>query len=129
MSATLTIKQAWTDGKRYHIVGSIALSGNYVTGGIPLNLSPAGPNSTPINAPPTTQPIVHSDVTGKGGYYGYSSGSLYDYRYVAAPSNDPTFLSDGLLRIFLNGTELSATAIPAGALSDTVFFYGIFQKY
>jgi len=127
MSASLTVNQHWTDGKRLHIVGLITLSGSYVTGGVPLSLL--------VDNVFTTQPIVHSDVVGKGGYYGYDIGTLYEYRYVAAPfqqspPNPPNaFLANGLLRVYSAGTELSAGPFPAGVLNDTKFFYGIFQKY
>jgi len=125
MSATLTINQSWTDGKRLHIVGMVSLTGNYVAGGIPFSLLDYGL--------PTSQPIVHSDVVGKGGYYTYDIGTLYEYRYIQAPAqggpNAQNPLANGLLRIFLNGTELSVAALPAGVLGDHIFFYGIFQKY
>lgn len=121
MSATLTVTQSWTDGKRRHVVGTIALSGSYVTGGVPLNLA--------VYGNPTSQPIVVSDIVGMGGYYGAVPGTLYSYRYVPAPSTDPLVLQDGLLRIFDGTTELSAGAFPDGTLSDIITFYGIFQKY
>jgi hypothetical protein len=132
MSATLNVQQSWTDGKRLHVVGVISLSGNYTVGGISLSLVNLAPNSLPI---PTTQPIVFSDVVGKGGYYAYDVGTLYQYRYQDAPfsygpGNSPPnqFLNQGSLRIFLGSTELSAGALPAGVLSDVIKFYGIFQK-
>jgi hypothetical protein len=126
MSATLTVNQHWTDGKRSHVVGTITLSGSYITGGINLPLL--------VDGIYTSQPIVHSDVVGKGGYYGYDVGTLYEYRYQNAPYNpSPTnltnFLQQGVLRIFLSGTELPASALPAGVLADVIKFYGIFQKY
>ena len=127
MSAILTVNQSWTDGKRLHIVGTIVLTGNYVMGGIPLSLL--------VDQIFTSQPLVHSDVVGKGGYYGYDIGTLYEYRYQGAPqsSNAPgqvnQFLAQGVLRIFLNGTEIAASALPAGVLSDTIKFYGIATKY
>lgn len=123
MGVTLKVNQSWTDGKRLHIVGNLTFTGNYATGGINLNLLVDGIFSS--------QPIVHSDVVGKGGAYGNDLGTLYDYRYVAAPYSNTINqqLSQGLLRIFSGGTELSAGAIPSGVLNDTVFFYGIFQKY
>jgi len=121
MSATLTVTQHWTDGKRRHVVGTIALSGSYVTGGVPLNVA--------VYGNPTSQPVVVSNIVGQGGYYGSVPGSLYSYRYVPAPSTDPTVLKDGLLRIFSGTTELSAGAFPTGTLADVISFYGIFQKY
>ena|ERR1700690_1553983 len=123
MSATLTINQSWTDGKRLHVVGKvIGLPTNYVTGGIPFSLE--------VYGIPTSQPIVHSDITGKGGYYTNDVGTLYQYRYLPAPltSGFPN-LANGLLRIYNGAVELTAAAIPAGVLNDTIFFYGIFQKY
>lgn len=126
MSATLTVKQYWTDGKRQHVVGTLALTGNYTTGGIPLGLL--------VDGIFTSQSIVHSDVTGRGGYYGFDIGTLYEYRYVPAPYQSgigapANFLSEGTLRIFESGTEISAGALPSGVTEDTVFFYGIFQKF
>jgi|SRR5277367_1512193 len=128
MSATLTVSQSWTDGKRQHFVGKIALSGSYVAGGVPLSLL--------VDGIFTSQPVVHSDVAGKGGGYGAALGTVYDYRYVNAPVSQGApgippnqFLAQGLLRIFLAGTELSAGAFPSGVTSDSVFFYGIVQKY
>src|SRR5271169_1184865 len=131
-AATLTVTQSWTDGKRLHVIGNLLISsGNYVVGGIPLSLLTLGINSLTI---PTIQPVVVSDIVGLGGYYGYDpTGNLYDYRYVPAPFNPSpqspnSFLGQGLLRIFLAGVELTAAPIPADVLSDTIQFYGIFQK-
>jgi hypothetical protein len=124
MSVSLTVNQSWTDGKRLHVEGALKfVAGNYVTGGIPLSLLVDGIFSS--------QPVVHSDVVGKGGSYGSDIGVLYEYRYVAAPYSNTINqqLSQGLLRIFLNGTEIAAGALPSNVLNDNVFFYGIFQKY
>jgi hypothetical protein len=123
MSATLTINQSWTDGKRLHVVGAVSLTGNYVAGGMSFSLLDYGL--------PTSAPIVHSDVVGKGGYYGYDIGTLYEYRYLQAPAQSAAQnpLANGVLRIYFNGTELSAGALPAGVSGDRIFFYGIFQKY
>lgn len=42
MSATPTITDMWSDGKRLHVIGTIAFAGSYVAGGDVLDLGTAG---------------------------------------------------------------------------------------
>jgi hypothetical protein len=124
MSVSLTVNQSWTDGKRLHVVGNLKfVAGNYTTGGINLSLL--------VDGVLTSQPIVHSDIVGKGGTYSTDIGTLYEYRYLGSPNSNVIGqqLANGLIRIYLDGTEISAGALPANVLNDTVDFYGIFQKY
>lgn len=45
MAATVTVLDMWNDSKRSHVLGSIALTGNYATGGISLNFVTAALSS------------------------------------------------------------------------------------
>lgn len=100
-SITATIVDQWSDGKRLHVIGSLAFSGNYTEGGLVLDLSAieaAGP------------PIFFDAPT----YYGYQ------FRYIPAGQD----LSKGRLKVLqlaalpATGTMTSdATNVSAG---DTV---------
>ena len=50
MALTFTLVDTWDDGKRIHVAGTVAASGNYSTGGDTLDLSQF-PSSPPPKRP------------------------------------------------------------------------------
>jgi len=115
MALTFTLVDTWDDGKRVHVTGTIAASGNYTTGGDTLDLSQA-----PLIAS-TRAPIQGSAwMDGLAGY---------DYVFTPGPA-----MSNGKVKIFAQGAaagafpELAAGAYPAAITADTITFYDIFAK-
>lgn len=115
MALTFALVDTWDDGKRIHVSGTIAASGNYSTGGDTLDLS-----QFPIVA--TAQP----PLPGTGWINGLAG---YDYVFVTG-----TALNASKIKVFQQGTsagafpELAAGAYPSAITGDTITFYGIFPK-
>ena len=115
MALTFTLVDTWDDGQRIHVAGTAAASGSYSTGGDTLDLS-----QFPIIA--TTQAPIQGTVWMDG---------ISGFDYVFVPGSA---MSNGKVKIFQQGTsagafpELAAGAYPSGISSDTITFYGIFQK-
>ncbi len=115
MALTFTLVDTWDDGKRVHVAGTVAASGNYSTSGDTLDLS-----EFPIVA--STQAPVQGTAWMDG---------LAGYDYVFFPG---TALNNGKVKIFQQGAsagafpELAAGAYPAAITADTITFYGIFKK-
>ena len=117
MALTFTLVDSWDDGRRVHVVGTVAASGSYTTGGDTLDLSPIEPLGVP-----TTQPPIAGTAWMDG---------LAGYDYVFTPG---AAINSGLVKIFQQGSaagpfaELAAAAYPSAITSDTVTFYGIFPR-
>jgi len=90
----------------------IALSGTYVTGGVPLDFSNGGVNSS---VPPQSRGIAQVSLRSNGpaSSVGANGGN---YEYI--PGTNPT---NGKLKIFATaGTEYSAGALGTDATTDIV---------
>ena len=115
MALTFTLVDTWEDGKRVHVSGTIAASGNYSTGGDTLDLS-----QFPLVA--ATQPPIQGTAWMDG---------LAGYDYVFIPG---AAMNSNKVKIFEQGAsagafpELAAGAYPGAITGDTVTFYGIFKK-
>jgi hypothetical protein len=115
MALSFTLVDTWNDGKRIHVAGTIAASGNYAAGGDTLDLS-----QTPIVA--STRAPIQGTAWMDG---------LAGYDYVFTPGSA---MNNGKVKIFANGAsagafpELAAGAYPAAITADTITFYGIFPK-
>jgi len=115
MALSFTLVDTWDDGKRIHVAGTVAASGNYSTGGDTLDLSQ-------FPAVAATQ----SPIQGAAWMDGLSG-----YDYVFAPGSA---MNNGKVKIFQQGAsagafpELAAGAYPGGITGDTITFYGIFKK-
>ncbi|MGH9690056.1 MAG: hypothetical protein ACRD4C_02940 [Candidatus Acidiferrales bacterium] len=115
MALAFTLVDTWDDGKRIHVAGTVAASGNYATGGDTLDLSQA-----PVIA--STQAPVQGTAWMDG---------LAGYDYVFYPGSA---MNTGKMKIFQQGAsagafpELAAGAYPAAISSDSITFYGIFKK-
>ncbi|SRR6266702_1279031 len=107
MSLTLTVTQHWDDGKRLHVIGTVAATGNYVTGGVALDLS-----DFKIKDPSVPLFVL---ITGKNGY---------SYSYIPG-----TTRANGLVKVNTTAaTELTQAAFPAGVTGDSINLYAIFHK-
>jgi len=115
MALTFSVVDRWDDGKRIHVSGTVAATGNYTTGGDALDLSQVPPIAS-------DQPPVQGT--------GWMDG-LAGYGYIFAPG---ATMNANKVKVFQQGSaagafpELAAGAYPAAITSDTVTFYGIFKK-
>jgi hypothetical protein len=115
MALTFSLVDTWDDGKRIHVTGTIAVSGNYSTSGDTLDLS-----QSPLVA--ATQPPIQGTARMDG---------LAGYDYVFYPG---AAMNSNKVKIFQQGAsagafpELAAGAYPSAITADTITFYGIFKK-
>jgi hypothetical protein len=116
MALTFTLVDSWDDGKRIHVSGTVAASGNYSTGGDSPDLSSS---SAAIES---TQPPIQGSTCMDG---------LAGYDYVVIPG---AALNNNKVKVFQQGAssgafpELASGAYPAAITGDTITFYGIFRK-
>lgn len=106
MAATMTLVDQWHDGKRLHVIGTIAFSGTYPTGGEPLDFTTIGVESS--QAPE----ILLASSTG-----GYASHFT--------PGTSVSDTGNKLQYFSAMGTEVAAGAYPAGLTATR--FEAIFQ--
>jgi len=115
MALTFTIVDTWDDGKRIHVAGTVAASGNYATGGDALDLSQS--------------PLVASDQPPINGTAWMDGLAGYDYVFLPGAA-----MNSCKVKIFQQGAaagafpELAAGAYPGAISGDTITFYGIFKK-
>ncbi|MGH7837547.1 MAG: hypothetical protein ACREQC_06935 [Candidatus Binataceae bacterium] len=115
MALTFSLVDTWDDGKRIHVSGTVAASGNYATGGDTVDLS-----QFPVIA--SAQPPIQGTAWMDG---------LAGYDYVFVPG---AAMNANKVKIFAQGTaagafpELAAGAYPGAITADTITFYGIFPK-
>ncbi|HEY0701646.1 MAG TPA: hypothetical protein VGD60_02665 [Candidatus Acidoferrales bacterium] len=116
MALTFSLVDTWDDGKRIHVSGTVAASGNYTTGGDTLDLS-----QFPVIA------SAQAPIQGTAWMDG-----LAGYDYVFAPG---AALNNSKVKMFACAAtvqaafpELAAGAYPAAITGDTITFYGIFKK-
>jgi hypothetical protein len=115
MALTFTLVDTWDDGKRVHVTGTVAASGNYSTSGDTLDLSQA--------------PLIASAQAPINGTAWMDGLAGYDYVFYPGAA-----MNSGKVKIFQQGAsagafpELAAGAYPGSITSDTITFYGIFKK-
>ncbi len=116
-TTTLAVEDFWYDGKREHVIGTIAVNaGDYAPGGLVVDF--------------TALPQVHSSLVpansavriwGVGGFvYAYENG---------------TTIANGKMQVFAETTvgtnqpllEYTTTAASAGLLADVIRFEAIFK--
>lgn len=115
-TGVVTVTDSWYDGKRQHVVGTIAI------GASPLTYA-AGGTVTAFNASGVQSSLAPSFVlvNGIGGFI---------YRYVPG-----TTIANGKLMVFAEGTvatnaplvEHTVAAVAAGVSGDTISFYAVFK--
>jgi hypothetical protein len=107
MALTFSVVDTWDDGKRIHVSGTIAATGNYTTNGNTLDLSQV--------------PLIASDqppVKGTGWMDGLAG---YDYVFLPGAA-----MNSNKVKIFQQGS--AAGAYLGTITADTITFYGIFKK-
>jgi hypothetical protein len=115
MALAFSLVDTWDDGKRVHVSGTVAATGNYVTSGDTLDLS-----QVPVIA------SAQAPIQGTAWMDG-----LAGYDYVFTPG---ATMNANKVKIFAQGTaagafpELAAGAYPGAISGDTITFYGIFKK-
>lgn len=70
MATTVTVLEMWNDTKRSHVLGSIALTGSYTTGGISLNFVTAALSGTKGQTalPGISKQPIRASIDGIAGY-------------------------------------------------------------
>ncbi len=115
MALTFSVVDTWDDGKRIHVSGTVAATGNYTASGDTLDLS-----QVPLIA--SDQPPVQGTAWMDG---------LAGYDYVFYPG---AAINANKVKVFQQGAaagafpELAAGAYPGAITADTITFYGIFKK-
>jgi hypothetical protein len=74
MALAFALVDSWHDGRRIHVAGTIAVPGNYATGGDSLDLAGIGALGIPSTKPPI-QGTAWMD--GFAGYERFLSGSSH----------------------------------------------------
>jgi hypothetical protein len=116
MALTFSLVDTWDDGKRIHVSGTVAASGNYVTGGDTLDLS-----QFPLIAAAQAPILGTAWMDGLAGYdYVFSAGATLNANKVKM------FACAATLQAAF--PELAAGSYPAAISGDTITFYGIFKK-
>ena len=114
--SVLTTKKVWDDGKKIHVVGTLAVSAGpdtYTTGGVAFDplvnvVDGAGLGIALIGV--SSQPFF-SNVVG-GAYFGQYNPATKKMK----------------LNVIVGGAEVAAGAVPAGLSSDLITAYFIFDK-
>ena len=109
MAIAVTVTDTWSDGKRQHVIGTLAFTGNYVAAGEAITW-----NNTAIKS--GTAPKW---VTIKGAAAGFR------YVYTKATKKVLIYSEDGVSGI---NAELAAAAYPAEVTADIVDFWAVFDQ-
>lgn len=113
MANALTVNSQHRVGKRLMVSGSIALSGNYATGGEVVDFWASGVRS--IDAKPEFMQI------------GGQAGFLYEYDKangkVTVRGQEPTSATAGVIAL----SQLAAAAYPAAVSADVITFFALFR--
>jgi hypothetical protein len=113
MALTFSLVATWGDGKRMHVTGTAAASGNYSISSDTLDLS--------------QPPLIASAQAPINGTAWMDSLAGYDCVFIPGAA-----MNSNKMKIFQQGAaagafpELVAGAYPAGITSDKITFYGIF---
>jgi hypothetical protein len=113
MPIAVTVSDQWDDGKRLHVVGALAFSGSYATGGDTLSF---------VGKVPASRAPILVRVEGIAGYkYEVNLGSAINNSLVLVRQYNYPGGSAGA------ATEVSAGAYPGGVTGDTQRFYAVFK--
>lgn len=117
MALAITVREKWFDGQRLHIVGSIAATGNYASGGDTLSFASGEIKSQKIPD--------HVDVHGVAGFvYEFLDGTDNATGKLKVRGQEPTSATAGVIAL----SEIAAAAYPAGVTGDTIRFHAIFKS-
>jgi len=107
MALVLTVNHHWTDGKKLHIVGTVAATGNYTTGGLALSF-----NSTRIKSSRVPDDV---DIQGlSNNFYKYLPGATRDVGKIKMLDS--------------TGAEIAQAALPGGITGDTITVRATFKQ-
>lgn len=98
-------RKRWFDGQRFHSVGTITASGDYVSGGDVLSFRDGEIKSSRIPE--------NVEIHGIAGW-----------QYSYDPQTDQ---GDGLMLAFFAGVEEGAGAYDAAIIADTITYHAIFR--
>lgn len=114
MPLVLTVVDHWTDGTKIHVIGTVAATGNYPTGGDIVDMKSEKIKSS--SAPQFTS------FVGRAGY-------TYVFLPGSTRSNGKMKILTGAAAVSSPSAELSPGAYPAGITGDLIRFYGIFPQF
>ena len=110
-TAVLTVVDFWTDTKREHVIGTLAIQASpatYATGGLALAFTDSKIKSTKIRR------VVIDGLSAE-----------FRYVYVASTGKVKIFDEDQTSGV---QAELAASSVPAGVSGDTINVYAIFDQ-
>ncbi len=115
MAIAVTVTDKWDDGKRLHVIGTLAFSGNYATGGDTLSFA---------GKVYASRAALAVQVQGIAGFvYEVSLGTTIANNLVLVRGQEPTNATAGVIAL----TQHAAAAYVAGVTGDTVRFHAIFK--
>ena len=116
MALTFSLVDTWDDGKRIHVSGTVAATGNYVTGGDTLDLSQF--------------PVIASALAPIQGTAWMDGLAGYDYVFIPGAA-----MNSNKVKMFASARaaqaafpELTGGAYPSAITADTITLYGISKK-
>lgn len=108
MAIATTVTRQFDNGQSLEVIGNLALSGNYASGGVAIPW-------TGVNIKSTQLPVfVH--VQGNGGYF---------YEYVVATAK---LITRECAASATLAPEIAATTYPVGVSGDTITYRAVFPK-
>ena len=136
MPAQVQINNVEASGQAIYVSGFIVLSGNYPTGGDPLNFATAvqDPSFIGLLAGIESAAVLNVDVWSMGGS-GLNGANSTNYQIVATKTGSPAMINPATgvkLKVAAlsatPSTEHSAGAYESQYTSDTIAFMAVFTK-
>lgn len=112
MSIAVTVTQHWSDGKKIHVIGTLAATGDYVTGGDTVDFGLQAIKSTKPPVFVYIDPMVYTDA---------------DLNIALARFVYGSTIKNGKVYCFNNGGQVAAGAYPTPYA--TMKFYAIFHQF
>lgn len=116
MALAATVTRVWHDGQQMHVLGTVAASGSYATGGDTLDLA--------VRGLPARNASRWVELQGESGFaYRWVPGSGISNGKVKVYGQEPTSATAGVIAL----SELAAGAYPTGITGDAIRFHAIFD--
>lgn len=113
MSVAFTLVESWDDIHKRHLIGTVAFTNNYATGGETLDLSGKGAVS---------RPPIEGQIEGIAGFkYEWAVGTTLANGKVLIRTNDAGGANAAM-------AQHTAAAVVAGVTGDTIRAHFIFSK-
>lgn len=114
-AVTLTVVDTWSDTKRQHVKGTLAVgAGDYVAGGLTLSFADSKIKSSKV--PVLVQIYSRAPAV----------GAAFAFQYVPGATRDVGKLAIGDLA---TNADLAVAATPAGVTGATIEIYAIFKQF